>query len=183
MNSTQNALLRSCPRDDVIKGKMRNGQNPYQPMQIDTQAETAEDARHASQISSTTNSASIDHRSGNEGELQVHDMNDTSDFRKIQAGERVRLWKVEQESFISGNDVNDESDHIEPFGSDDSLPADPCDLIRFSRAVSEVDFFRGLATADESLRPSPSQDNTRDPTLRVTTMQPQSSTAAMMAFE
>ncbi|OGE48068.1 hypothetical protein PENARI_c033G11827 [Penicillium arizonense] len=102
-------------------------------------------------------------------------MNDTSDFRKIQAGERVRLWKVEQESSISGNDVNDESDHTEPLGSDDSLPADPCELIRFSRTVSGVDFFRGLATADESLRPSPWQDNPRDPTLRVTTMQPQSS--------
>jgi hypothetical protein len=49
-------------------------------------------------------------------------MNDTSDFRKVQAGERVRLWKVEQESSISGNDVNDESDHTEPLGSDDSLP-------------------------------------------------------------
>jgi hypothetical protein len=60
-------------------------------MQIDTQAKTAEDVRHASQISSTINSASINRRSGNEGELQAHDMNDTSDFRKIQAGERVRL--------------------------------------------------------------------------------------------
>lgn len=82
----------------------------------------------------------------------------------------------------SEDEVSEGSEDTEDTGSE-SLPADVNELNQYDRSTPEIHSSLELTDPNESFRLHPWQDPLRDSTPKTEAMQPQSSTAAMVAFE